>query len=161
MSDGRTYGVDALLAAARKRIARVEPDEAWAAAEADEALIVDVRSSDERRRDGIVPGSVHVPRSVLEWRADPGGRWHNPQLGGVDRRLLILCAEGFSSSLAAASLVDLGRPRSGDVSGGFAAWRRAGLPIAGALGEPDGVLPGMGGPQTGSLPDARPPDSID
>jgi len=67
----RTRGVEGLLEAARERIERVEPEIAWGWAASGEALIVDLRSGDERRRHGIVPGSVHVPRSVLEWRADP------------------------------------------------------------------------------------------
>jgi rhodanese-related sulfurtransferase len=161
VADRGGRGVDGLLAVARERITRRAPIDAWAAAETGEALIVDLRSSDERRRDGIVPGSVHVPRSVLEWRADPAGAWHNPHLGGVDRTLLLLCAEGYSSSLAAAALVDLGRPRSGDVAGGFAGWRAAGLPIVPAPAERDGALPGTGGPQEGALPRSRTPDTID
>lgn len=136
-----------MLAAARARIERVPPEAAWAAASAGDALIVDLRSSDERRRRGIVPGSLHIPRSVLEWRVDPEGRWRNPHVGGLDRRILLLCAEGFSSSLAAASLVDIGFERAGDVVGGFAAWRHAGLPVVEATEADDGdTLPGMGGP---------------
>jgi rhodanese-related sulfurtransferase len=158
--DGKR-GVDRMLDAARERIARLTPEDAWAASEAGDALIVDLRSSDERRRDGIVPGSVHVPRSVLEWRADPANVWHNPQLGDADRDLLLLCAEGYSSSLAAASLVDLGRARSGDVVGGFAAWREAGLPIVPAPAVPDGAAPGMHGPDVPRLPAEPEDDTID
>jgi rhodanese-related sulfurtransferase len=144
-----TRGVEGLLEAARERIERVEPEVAWGWASSGEALIVDLRSSDERRRHGIVPGSVHVPRSVLEWRADPTSGWHNPQLEGHGR-LILLCAQGYSSSLAAASLVDLGRAGAGDVVGGFSAWRAAGLPIAVAP-EDGGAMPGMGGPETGPI----------
>jgi rhodanese-related sulfurtransferase len=138
--------VDELLAVARSRIDRVEPESAWAVASAGEALIVDIRCDDDRRRDGIVPGSVHIPRTVLEWRVDPSSEWRNPHVGGRDRRLLLLCSEGFSSSLAAASLVDLGFSRAGDVIGGFGAWRQAGLAIGVAEGRRDGTLPGMGPP---------------
>jgi rhodanese-related sulfurtransferase len=140
----RTGGVEALLAGARLRIERVEPEAAWAAASSGEALIVDLRSSDERRKHGIVPGSLHVPRGVLEWRADPTSPWRNPQLEGPER-LILLCAEGFSSSLVAASLVDLGHGRAGDIAGGFHAWRAAGLPVAKAPEEDDSP-PGMGAP---------------
>jgi rhodanese-related sulfurtransferase len=161
MSHDEPETVDDLLDAARERIARLAPGEAWAAASAGEALIVDLRSSDERRRDGIVPGSIHVPRSVLEWRADPASEWWNPHLGGAGRPLVLLCAEGYSSSLAAASLVDLGRGPSGDVVGGFSAWREAGLPVVGAREDVDGRLPGMGGPEGGVLPVAAAPGSID
>jgi rhodanese-related sulfurtransferase len=136
--------VERLLAAARARIERMEPAEAWTAATTGEVLIVDLRSGDERRRHGIVPGSLHVPRSVLEWRVDPESDWRNPSLDG-EERLILLCAEGFSSSLAAASLVELGHSRAGDVVGGFHAWLAAGLPVV-APEEDDGSRPGMGEP---------------
>jgi len=126
------------LADARDRIVRLSPSEAAASG----ALIVDTRSNDERERDGIVPASVHVPLSVLEWRADQTSDYANPVL--ADRKLILLCAHGYSSSLAAARLVDLGID-AGDVDGGFEAWRDAGLPVA-AAPAPVG-LPGMGGPQ--------------
>jgi rhodanese-related sulfurtransferase len=132
--------IERMLAEARSRIRRYAPAEAAAG----ERLIVDLRSHDERERDGVVPGSVHVPLSVLEWRCDPESGWANLHLDG--RPLVLLCAQGYSSSLAAASLVDLGREDAGDVVGGFEAWRDAGLPVAPAPPRPDG-LPGMGGPQ--------------
>jgi rhodanese-related sulfurtransferase len=124
--------------AARSRISRYAPDEIG-----DGLLLVDLRSNDERARDGIIPGSVHVPRSVLEWRCDQDSGYANPVLAG--RRLVLLCAHGESSSLAAASLVELGLDDAGDLEGGFEAWRSAGLPVA-AAPEPEG-MPGMGGPQ--------------
>jgi rhodanese-related sulfurtransferase len=136
--------VDELLDAARARITRLEPEVAWAAASAGEALIVDIRADDDRRRDGIVPGALHIPRTVLEWRVDPSSEWRNPHVDGRDRRLLLLCSEGYSSSLAAASLVDLGFSGAGDVIDGFVGWRRAGLPIGPATDRRDGRLPGMG-----------------
>ena len=132
-----------LLAEARSVIRRVDPETAWAAASAGAALIVDIRSDDERRRDGVVPGSVHVPRTVLEWRADPESRWSNEHVAGSGRRLLLLCAHGWSSSLAAAALVELGHEGAGDVEGGFEAWVAVGLPRAAAPERPTGVLPGM------------------
>ena len=144
VADVETRGVERLLAAARERIERLEPDAAWAATSAGEALIVDLRSNDERRRHGIVPGSLHVPRSVLEWRADPASEWRNPHLEGSGL-LVLLCAEGYSSSLAAASLVDLGYERAADLVGGFRAWWDAGLPVAEAP-ESDATRPGMGAP---------------
>jgi rhodanese-related sulfurtransferase len=128
-----------MLAEARSRIVRHTPADAAAA----DALIVDLRSHDERERDGVVPGSVHVPLSVLEWPCDPSSGWANPHLDG--RPLILLCAQGYSSSLAAASIVELGRA-AGDVEGGFEAWRDCGLPVVPAPPRPDG-LPGMGGPQ--------------
>jgi rhodanese-related sulfurtransferase len=132
-----------LLAEARSAIRRVDPETAWAVASAGEALIVDIRFDDERRRDGVVPGSLHVPRTVLEWRADPESRWSNDLVAGSGQRLLLLCAHGWSSSLAAATLVELGHEDAGDVDGGFEAWVAAGLPRASAAERPAGVLPGM------------------
>jgi len=135
-----------LLADARRLTARVDPGTAWAAAGAREALIVDIRSDDERRRDGIVPGSLHLPRTVLEWRIDPESGWSNRHVADTERRLILLCAHGWSSSLAAATLVDLGYRDAGDVEGGFEAWLASGLPTACAPEHPTGVRPGMAPP---------------
>jgi rhodanese-related sulfurtransferase len=134
--------VDDLLAEARSRIVRLSPQEASAAA-GDGALIVDIRSQDARERDGVVPGALHVPRTVLEWRADPASPWRNPELADLESRPILICDHGYSSSLAAASLVELGFARAGDVAGGFEAWRAAGLPV-GACPPPAPGLPGMG-----------------
>ena len=146
MAERARRGVDELLADARSRIERMDPPAAWAASQTGEALIVDIRSDDDRRRDGIVPGSLHIPRTVLEWRADPESPWANPHVGDRARRLVLLCNHGFSSSLAAATLVDLGFARAGDVVGGFEAWRAAGLPVASAPARVEGAMPGMGQP---------------
>ena len=127
-----------MLDGARARIVRLSPPQAEAA----DGLIVDTRSNDERDRNGIVPGSVHVPLSVLEWRADQSSGFANPAL--ADRTLILMCAQGYSSSLAAARLIDLGVD-AGDLDGGFAAWHDAGLPVAPA--PPAIGVPGMGGPQ--------------
>jgi rhodanese-related sulfurtransferase len=147
---GRTGGTRKtaadLLAEARSVIRRDDPETAWEAASAGEALIVDIRSDDERRRDGVVPGSLHVPRTVLEWRVDAESRWSNDHVTGSGRRLVLLCAHGWSSSLAAATLVDLGHEDAGDVDGGFEAWVAAGLPRAPAKERPIGDLPGMAPP---------------
>jgi rhodanese-related sulfurtransferase len=126
-----------LLAAATAKIERLEPE----AAAASGALLVDIRSQDSRERDGVVPGALHVPRTVLEWRADPDGAWRNAELVAAPR-VLLLCDHGYSSILAAAVLADLGYA-AGDVVGGFAAWRAAGLPVVPAPPPSDG-LPGTG-----------------
>jgi rhodanese-related sulfurtransferase len=139
-------GVDDLVADARSKIERLAPDEAWQAASSGQALIVDIRSDDDRRRDGIVPGSLHIPRTVLEWRVDPASGSSNPHVGDRDRRLLLICSHGESSSLAAATLVEMGFGRAGDVSGGFEAWLASDLPTAPAPERSDGGLPGMAGP---------------
>ncbi len=137
--------IDELLADARSRIRRLGPEEALAAAEAG-ALLVDTRSREARERDGVIPGSLHLPRTVLEWRVDPDSPWRNEHVGGLDRQLVVVCEEGFSSSLAAAVLVELGFERAGDLVGGFEAWKAAGLPVAPAPPEPDdGRLAGAGG----------------
>jgi rhodanese-related sulfurtransferase len=120
-----------LLADACARIERFTPQAAHAAT-ARGGLIVDIRSETDRRRDGIVPGSLHIPRTVLEWRADPDGPFRNPHLGGLGECVILLCDHGCSSILAAATLAELGYRRAGDVIGGFAAWRGAGLPIRSA-----------------------------
>jgi rhodanese-related sulfurtransferase len=110
-------------------------------------LLVDLRSNDERGGDGIIPGSVHVPRSVLEWRCDPESGWSNPAISDRALQLVLVCAHGYSSSFAAAALVELGFERAGDLVGGFQAWAEAGLPVVEAPPAPDDGLPGMGGPQ--------------
>jgi rhodanese-related sulfurtransferase len=132
--------LDDLLREARSKIERLEPAAARAAAE-DGALIVDTRVD---RSAGIVPGSLHVPLSVLQWRVDPDSAWRNPHVGGLDTRLILICDQGESSSLAAASLLELGFSRVGDV-GGVEAWLEAGLPVNEAP-ESGGGLPGMGSP---------------
>ena len=132
-----------LLDEARTKISRLEPQAAFAAAQAG-ALIVDIRSDNARARDGVVPGALHVPRTVLEWRFAPDSEWRNREIGGAGRRVIVLCEHGFSSSLAAASLVDLGFSRAADVIGGFDGWRAAGLPVARVRQPTDGAVPGMG-----------------
>jgi rhodanese-related sulfurtransferase len=126
-ADDRRVTVDDLLALARARIGRLAPVEAHAAAR-EGALIVDIRADADRERTGVVPGSLHVPRTVLEWRLDPANRTRNPHADG--RRIVVLCDHGYSSSLAAATLVDLGRADAADVDGGVEAWLAAGLPLA-------------------------------
>jgi rhodanese-related sulfurtransferase len=136
--------LDELLREAEARIERLAPAAAYEATQAG-ALLVDVRSEATRERDGVVPGSIHVPRTVLEWRFEPGGEWRNPHIGGLERQVIVLCDHGYSSPLAAATLTQLGYARAGDVIGGFDAWREAGLPSRPARERPEG-LPGMGGP---------------
>ena len=128
-----------VLAEARARIGRYAPEEAAAA----DAVIVDLRCGDVRAATGIIPGSVHVPRSVLEWRCDQRSGYANPYLAG--RRLILVCEHGYSSSLAAAALRDLGVD-AGDLDGGFQAWVGAGLPTRACV-ESTQALPGMGGPE--------------
>jgi rhodanese-related sulfurtransferase len=130
-----------VLAAARSRIERYSPSDAAAA---EDAVLVDLRCGDVRARDGIIPGSVHVPRSVLEWRCDPSSGYANPALAG--RRLILVCEHGYSSSLAAAALRGLGID-AGDLEGGYEAWAAAGLPTRPCVESTRTGLPGMGGPE--------------
>ncbi len=120
--------VDDLLAEARAGLDRLEPIAARAAM-SDGALLVDTRCDELRRTDGIVPGSVHVPLSVLYWRLDPASGYDDPALSNLDRQVVLICAHGYSSSLAAATLRQLGFERATDVVGGFEAWQAAGLPV--------------------------------
>lgn len=93
------------------------------------ATMVDTRDGESRSRDGRIPGSVHIPLSVLEWRVDPTSGHQSAALAGQEDRLILICHEGYSSSLAAVRLHDLGFTGTTDVIGGFVAWAAAGLPV--------------------------------
>jgi rhodanese-related sulfurtransferase len=120
---------DDLLAEARRGWDRLRPQEA-AAAVASGALLVDVRSELQRDRDGVVPGAIHFPRNVLEWRCDPSCPARDERVSDPSRLLIVMCDEGYQSSLAAANLKRLGFERATDLAGGFQAWRAAGLPVS-------------------------------
>ena len=91
--------------------------------------MIDTRCAEQRAAEGMIPGSVHVPLSVLYWRLDPASGYEDPALADPGRRIILVCADGYSSSVAAATLRDLGFGRASDLDGGFSAWRAAGLPI--------------------------------
>ena len=120
--------IDGLLADARRRIERLPPEVAYRAL-SDGALLVDTRCAELRRERGAIPGSVHVPLSVLFWRLDPSSAYDDPALSDLARPVVLICAHGYSSSLAAATLRDLGFVGVADVIGGFEAWSAAGLPV--------------------------------
>ena len=122
--------IDQVLARARTQIQRVTPEQA-AAEHVDGALLVDIRPAAQRLIEGEVPGALVIERNVLEWRLDPTSDARLPQAVGYDVRILVLGSEGYTSSLAAAALVELGLHRATDVEGGFLAWRAAGLPTTG------------------------------
>jgi rhodanese-related sulfurtransferase len=122
--------VDELLADARARIARVTPHEA-AVRVAHGAVLVDIRPAAQRAREGEVPGALVVERNVLEWRLDPLSEARLPEATGYDLDVIVLCSEGYTSSLAADALRSLGLHRATDVIGGFLAWERSGLPTTG------------------------------
>ena len=123
-----------LLEDAHRRLPRVTPADAWARAQ-DDWLIIDTRSNDDRRLRGIIPGSVHAPLSVLEWRVDPASGHQDPAIAGHEERLILICADGYSSSLAALRLWEIGYTSTTDVVGGIGAWVDAGLPLI-AAGDP-------------------------
>lgn len=128
--DWRT--VDDLLAEARRELTRLTPAEAAAAAERG-ARLIDIRSDRQRERDGVVPGAHVIARNVLEWRLDPASPHRDPSVASRDRPVVLICDEGYQSSLAAATLRRFGLDAT-DVEGGFQAWRRAGLSIEAPTG---------------------------
>ncbi|NUK56341.1 rhodanese-like domain-containing protein [Streptomyces lunaelactis] len=122
-------GIDELLERVRQELDRVEPKDAFEAA-ADGALLVDIRYAALRERDGLIPGALVVERNELEWRLDPQGSHRAPEAVSHDLRVVVVCNEGYASSLAAVSLRRLGLHRATDLVGGFQAWKSAGLPVA-------------------------------
>jgi rhodanese-related sulfurtransferase len=120
--------IDELLAEARRDLARLDPAAAHRAMRRG-ALLVDTRPVEQRRRDGEIPGALVVDRNVLEWRLDPTCPHRLAQIAGPNKRVVLLCNQGYSSSLAAATLRRLGLRRATDVIGGFEAWAAAGLPV--------------------------------
>ncbi|MFB7180919.1 rhodanese-like domain-containing protein [Streptomyces sp. NPDC056257] len=121
-------GIDELLEQVRAGYTRVGPEEAYAASRAG-ALLVDIRYQALRERDGLIPGALVVERNELEWRLDPRGSHRAPEATGHDLQVVVICNEGYASSLAAASLHTLGLHRATDLTGGFQAWKSAGLPV--------------------------------
>jgi rhodanese-related sulfurtransferase len=120
--------VDDLVAEARATLDRVTAQQTRDEL-ADGALLIDVRTTEQRTEFGGIPGAIAIGLNVLEWRLDPSSEWRIPQATGHDIRVIVFCQEGFSSSLAAARLQSLGLRSATDVIGGFEAWRDAGLPI--------------------------------
>jgi rhodanese-related sulfurtransferase len=120
--------IDELLEEARARLERVTPEQAAAAARGGDAVIVDIRADSQIAEDGSVPDTARIPRNVLEWRLDPACEHRDPELASYERRVIVMCNEGYQSSLAAATLKDLGIENATDMIGGFQAWVDAGLP---------------------------------
>ena len=130
MTERRRKRIDDLLEEAREHLDRVDPEQAKQAVESDGAVLVDIRSDNQRAQDGVIPGATHYPRNVLEWRLDPESEQPDPKLSGdFDRRLIIFCDAGYASSLAASAVQELGYENATDLDGGFQAWRAAGLPV--------------------------------
>lgn len=121
--------IDDMLATSRARLRRLRPAEAAAAAAEGGARLVDIRPQFQRQADGEIPGAIVIERVHLEWRLDPTSAGRIPEATDRDIAWIVICDEGYSSSLAAASLQALGLGRATDVVGGFRAWKSAGLPV--------------------------------
>jgi rhodanese-related sulfurtransferase len=121
--------IEQVLSAARARLRRVSPDEAYEAAADTGAILVDIRPEGQRAIEGSITGALVVERNVLEWRFDPASSSRLAVATDYDVQVIVFCSEGYTSSLAAVALQDLGLSRATDVVGGFHAWRAAGLPI--------------------------------
>ncbi len=130
-----SQGIDHRLAQARTRIRRYDPRGANAAATCG-AVLVDIRPAAQRQEFGEIPGALVIERNVLEWRLDPRCDARLPDVARFDLEVIVVCQEGYTSSLAADSLRELGLTSAGDLDGGFAAWRAAGLPTTGGAGAP-------------------------
>jgi rhodanese-related sulfurtransferase len=148
-------GIDEILADARGRLRRVTPDEAYRE-RAEGAVLIDIRPAAQRAGQGEIPDSVVVERNHLEWRLDPGCDARLPWVTGYDHRVIVFCVDGYTSSLAAAALHDLGLGRATDLIGGYRAWTAAGLPTApagaGTATLAPGAAPALPG---GGLPAVR------
>ena len=94
-----------------------------------EHVLIDIRDDDQRRQDGLIPGAIVLPRNSLEWRCDPASQWRHPAITRRDLRIILICDQGYQSSLAAATLQQLGLIHATDLDGGFTAWAAAGLPV--------------------------------
>lgn len=130
--------VDRILAEARTRLVRLTPHQAQQAAAAG-AVLVDIRPQAQRYAEGEIPGSVIVERNVLEWRFDPDCAARLP-VADYDLHVIVFCSEGYTSSLAAASLLSLGLHRATDMDGGFRAWQDAGLPCQSGVADAGTVV---------------------
>ena len=131
MTTVASRGIDEVLAASRAGVQRLSPGEVVEAA-ARGALVVDTRTEAQRRRQGELPGALVIDRTVLEWRLDPGGDDRIPEAVSYDLEVVVVCRQGYSSSLAAASLRSIGLHRATDMIGGVEAWLAAGLPMSSA-----------------------------
>lgn len=133
----RPVSIDVHLERVREGLDRLDPRAAYAALTSHDALLIDIRYAALRERDGLIPGALVIERNELEWRLDPLGTHRTPEATHHDLLPVVICNEGYASSLAAASLHHLGLDRATDVVGGFQAWRTAGLPVTPHPG-PDG-----------------------
>jgi rhodanese-related sulfurtransferase len=124
-----TRTIDDMLADARARLVRLSPADAEFAVR-DGALLVDIRPAAQRAAEGEIPGGLIIERNVLEWRFDPACDARLP-IASYNLQVIVFCSEGYTSSLAAAALQELGIYRATDLAGGFKAWQASGLPVTG------------------------------
>ena len=151
--------IDELLARARAMLPdRPSPAEALHA-QAGGALLIDIRGDDQRREDGLIPGAIVLPRNSLEWRCDPASKWRHPAITGRDLRIILICDQGYQSSLAAATLQQLGLIHATDLDGGFTAWAAAGLPVTRPPAPADHHTPGDLPPRDQYAKQSRQPDA--
>lgn len=148
-SGGRTFWrrterttVNDIVAEARTRLDRLTAGALGELLPSGDTVVVDVRVPEDRRLHGAIPGSLPIPRSTLEWRADPTSGYAHPELGDFTVRVVVVCNEGYSSSLAAVALQDLGYHRATDLVGGMVAWHHAAMPVVAGQAAPDDVFPG-------------------
>lgn len=127
--------IEQLLDEARRGLDRVSPQRARAEM-AWGAQLIDIRSELDRERDGVIPGAKFIARNVLEWRCDPRSQWRDREVTDDPARVILICDEGYQSSLAAATLQQFGLADATDVIGGFQAWRAAELPVVPYVGAP-------------------------
>jgi rhodanese-related sulfurtransferase len=120
--------IDELLADARRGLTRLDPTATLDAMRCGAALI-DIRCDSQLAQDGVIAGALVIPRNALEWRLDPSSQQRDPRAPDLEDQVIVMCNEGYQSSLAAATLQQLGFTRATDLDGGFQAWRAAGLPI--------------------------------
>ncbi len=139
--------IDTVLAEARTRLKRLAPDDAWVVSQRLAVLIIDIRTPTDRARDGVIPGSLHLPRTLLEWRVDPISPRAHPAVGGFERLLVLVCNEGYSSSLAAVALQEIGFVNATDIIDGIRGWERVGLPLVAPAPLAAGLRDGDGPPE--------------
>ena len=135
-----TPSVDDLLRSSRRRINRIKPEDLSRVTAAG-GIVIDIRPVGQREEEGALPGAIVVDRNVLEWRLDPTSSARIPAAVDHDIEVVVFCSEGYTSSLAASSLQDLGLHSATDLDGGFHAWKRAGLPVSSPAEAPPGASP--------------------
>jgi rhodanese-related sulfurtransferase len=120
-ASGQRHSIDEILTAARSRLGRIHP-ERLASEQVGGALVIDIRPVEQRSCNGPLPGAIVIDRNTLEWRLDPACEHHITEITSYEQRIIIVCNEGYSSSLAAALLQELGLHQATDMIGGFQAW---------------------------------------